>query len=137
LAAGWLSAQVQGAGVVNQVVLDGTGGVDGKSFAIDQSVAKRGRVAGHTPEARARQAEKPRGHAAAVKAWTPSAQPGWLTEEFYRKKIQPRLSGITVPAISSALGLSIPYAVEIRAGKQLLHPRHWLRLAMLAGVSQE
>jgi CRISPR-associated endonuclease Cas1 len=98
-------------------------------------VAKRGRVTAHSPEARARQAEKQRRHAAEVKAWHPSKQPGWLTEEFYREKIKPRLSGVTVPAIASALGLSVPYAAEIRAGRQLPHPRHWLTLARVVHVS--
>jgi len=92
---------------------------------------------GHSPEARARQAEKKRRHDAEVKAWNPTDKPGWLTEEFYREKIQPRLSGITIPAISSALGLSQPYAAEIRAGRQLPHPRHWQTLAQLIGVSQK
>ena len=99
--------------------------------------AKLGRVAGHSPEARARQAEKQRRHAAEVKAWNPSDQPAWLTEEFYREKIQPRLSGVTVPALSSALGLSEPYAAEIRAGRQQPHPRHWQVLAKVVGVSSE
>jgi CRISPR-associated endonuclease Cas1 len=93
--------------------------------------AKLGRVAAHTPEARARQAEKQRRHAAEVKAWNSSDKPDWLTEEVYREKIQPRLSGITVPALSSALGLSEPYAAEIRAGRYLPHPRHWQTLARL------
>ena len=100
-------------------------------------LAKRGRVAGHSPEARARQAEKQRRHAAEVKAWNPSDKPDWLTEEFFRERIQPRLSGITVPAISSALGLSVPYAAEIRAGRQLPHPRHWITLARLVSVPQK
>jgi hypothetical protein len=98
--------------------------------------AKLGRVAGHSAEARTRQAKKQRQHAADLKAWNPSDQPGWLTEEFYREKIQPRLSGITVPGLSSALGLSLPYAAEIRAGRYLPHPRHWLTLAGLAHVSE-
>jgi hypothetical protein len=97
-------------------------------------LAKRGRVAGHSPEARVRQAEKQRRHAAELKAWNPSDQPGWLTEEFCREKIQPRLSGITVPALSSALGLSAPYAAEIRAGRQRPHQRHWKALAKLVGM---
>jgi hypothetical protein len=88
-----------------------------------------GRVAGHSPKARAPQAEKQRRHAAEAKAWNPSDQPDWLTEEVYREKIQPRLARITVRAISSALGLSEPYAAEIRAGRQLPHSRHWLTLA--------
>jgi len=93
--------------------------------------AKLGRVAGHSPKARARQAEKQRQHAAEMKAWNPLDKPGWLTEEVYRKKIQPGLAGITVPAIASALGISQPYAAEIRAGRYLPHPRHWLALARL------
>jgi hypothetical protein len=100
-------------------------------------LAKLGRVAGHSPEARARQAEKKRRHDAEVKAWNSSDKPDWLTEGFYREKIQPRLTGITVPAISSALRLSVPYAAEIRAGRLLPHPRHWLMLAQLAGVSHD
>jgi len=97
-------------------------------------LAKLGRIAGHSPEARARQGEKQRRHAAEVEAWNPSKQPGWLTEEFYGEKIKPRLSGVTVTAISSALGLSVPYAAEIRAGRQLPHPRHWQTLARLVGI---
>jgi len=96
--------------------------------------AKLGRVGGHSPQARARQAEKQRRHAAEVKVWNPSDQPDWLTEEVYREKIQPRLAGITVPVMSSALGISQPYAAVIRAGRYLPHPRHWETLARLVGV---
>jgi hypothetical protein len=91
------------------------------------------RVCGH----RARQAEKQRRHATALKAWHPSDKPNWLTEEVYREKIQPRLAGITIPVISSALGVSQPYAAEIRAGRYLPHPRHWLALAQIIGASAE
>jgi CRISPR-associated endonuclease Cas1 len=100
-------------------------------------VAKLGRVKGHSPEARAQQAEKQRRHAAAVKVWNPTHKPDWLTEEFFREKIQPQLSRVTVPAISSNLGISEPYAAEIRAGRYLPHPRHWLTLAVLAGISSD
>ena len=92
-------------------------------------------MAGHSPEARARQSEKQRQHAAELKAWKPSDKPDWLTEDVYREKIQPRLDAITVPVIASALGISQPYAAEIRAGRYLPHPRHWLTLARLIGVS--
>ena len=89
------------------------------------------------PEARARQAEKQQRHAAEVNAWNPADQPEWLTEEFYRQKIQPRLSGITVPAIASDLALSEAYAAEIRAGRQRPHLRHWLTLAQMVGLQPE
>jgi len=78
-----------------------------------------------------------RRHAAELKAWNPSNYSDWLTEEFHWEEIQPRLSGITVPAISSALGLSVPYAGGIRAGRQRQHPRHWLALSRLVSVSQK
>ncbi len=52
--------------------------------------------------------------------------------EDYRKKIQARLTTFTVSAIASALGISKPYATDIRAGKRVPHPRHWLTLAGLA-----
>ncbi len=99
--------------------------------------AQLGRLAGHSPEARARQAEKQRRHAAALKAWHPSDKSDWLDEETYRGKIQPRLTGVTVPAIASALGISQPYAAEIRAGRRRPHPRHWLTLAQRVGVSRD
>jgi hypothetical protein len=61
-------------------------------------VAKQGRVAGHSHEARARQAEKLRRHAAEVEAWSPSEQLGWLTVEVYLEKIHAHLAGITALA---------------------------------------
>jgi hypothetical protein len=99
--------------------------------------AKLGRVAGHSPEARARQAEKQHRHAAAVKAWRLSEKPDWLNEQTYREKIQPRLAGITLPVIASARGISQPYAAEIRAGRCAPHPRHWQALAKLVGVLRD
>ena len=99
--------------------------------------ARLGRVAGHSREARARQAEKQRRHAAAKRAWRPSDQPAWLDEQTYLQKIQPRLAGVTIPVIASALGLSEPYAAEIRAGRRRPHPRHWQTLARIIGVSPD
>ena len=99
--------------------------------------ARLGRVKGHSPEARARQAEKQRRHAAAAKSWNPSDKPEWLTEEIYRENVQPKLSTVTVRTISSNLGISEPYAAEIHSGRYLPHPRHWQQLAMLVGTSTD
>jgi hypothetical protein len=52
-----------------------------------------------------------------------------LSDKTYEHKILPRLAGITVSAIASALDVSMPYATEIRAGKRRPCPRHWLTLA--------
>ena len=100
-------------------------------------VARKGRVASHSREAETSRAETQRRHSAAIHAWRPSELPEWLNEESYRTKIQPALAGITVPAIASALGISGPYATEIRAGKRRPHPRHWLALARLVRLSPE
>jgi CRISPR-associated endonuclease Cas1 len=96
--------------------------------------AQKGRLASHGSEAEAKRAESRRRHAAALTAWRPSDQPAWLDEETYLRKIQPRLSSVTVPAIRTALGVSKAYATNIRGGKRLPHPRHWQALARLAGI---
>jgi len=99
--------------------------------------ARLGRVATHSREAEARRAETQRRHAAARWAWRASDKPAWLDEETYLRKIQPRLAAVTVPAISSALSVSEPYATDIRAGRRRPHPRHWQALARLVGVGPE
>ena len=93
--------------------------------------AHHGRIAAQSRKAQARRAETQRRHAAALQAWRPSDQPAWLNEETYRGKIQPRLAGVTVSAISFALGISEPYATDIRSGRRVPHPRHWQTLARL------
>jgi CRISPR-associated endonuclease Cas1 len=99
--------------------------------------AKVGRIAAHSPEAKARRIETKRRHDAARRSWRPSDNPAWLNEETYQKRIEPRLGGITVLVISSSLSVSEPYAADIRAGKRQPHPRHWPALARLTGVSEQ
>ena len=96
--------------------------------------AKLGRIATHSRKAEALRAETQRKHAAALAAWQPTELPEWLNEDAYRTRIQPALAGITVPAIATELGVSIPYATDIRRGRRIPHPRHWLTLAKLVGV---
>jgi hypothetical protein len=96
--------------------------------------AQKGRLASHSWEAQASRAEKGRLHTVARWAWLPSNQPAWLDEQTYREKIHPGLAGVTVRAVASALGVSLPYASNIRAGKLQPHPRHWLTLARLVGI---
>ncbi len=97
--------------------------------------ARLGRLATHTPEAEALRAATKRRHDAALRNWRISDLPDWLNEETYREKIQPRLVGVSVPAISSALGISKPYATDIRRGRRRPHLRHWHSLAQLVGFS--
>jgi CRISPR-associated endonuclease Cas1 len=106
-------------------------GVSRKGMIV---AAKLGRIATHSRDAEALRAKTQRKHAAALAAWKPSELPEWLNEEAYQAKIQPALAGLTVPAISSALDISQPYATAIRAGRRRPHPRHWLSLAQLVGL---
>jgi len=99
--------------------------------------AQKGRLASHSSEAQASRTEKGHRHTAARQAWLPSNQPSWLNEQTYREKIHPRLTTVTVRSLASALGVSIPYASNIRSGKRDPHPRHWQALARLAGIAPE
>jgi hypothetical protein len=86
------------------------------------------------PIAQARRAETQRRQNMALKAWNPKSLPPWLDENFYRQKVQPRLGLIQVRSIQSKLSVSEPYALRIRAGKCVPHPRHWSSLSKLVGV---
>jgi len=61
-------------------------------------------------------------------------QPSWLTSDFYVEKVQPQLAEISAGAIASQIEVSRWYAGRIRQGYRP-HPRHWLALAKLVGVS--
>jgi len=99
--------------------------------------AQKGRLASHSSEAQANRAEKGRQNTAARWAWQPLKQPAWLNEQCYREKIRPALAGVTVRVIASTLGISLPYASNVRSGKLRPHPRHWQTLAQLVGIESE
>jgi hypothetical protein len=96
-------------------------------------VARIGRIAGHTPEALAKESESQRRHAKARSAWKASSQPKWLTEEFFSEKIQPLLTDFSNSTIASKIDVSRWYAGQIRQGYRP-HPRHWQILAQLVGI---
>ena len=95
--------------------------------------AEGGRKLAHSPSVLARQSETMRRHMAARKAWVASSQPDWLNEDTYLNRIQPLLRNVSNSEIALALSVSLPYAVDIRSGKHLPHPRHWQKLADLVG----
>jgi len=68
---------------------------------------------------------------AAKGAWEPSDLPEWLNGKAYRERIMPRLVTAAVRTVMEALQISKPYAVDIRSGKRVPHPRHWEKLARL------
>jgi len=93
-------------------------------------VARIGRIAGHTPEALAKEGKTQRRHALARSAWTPAKQPAWLTEQVFSERIQPLLSQASATAIARQIGVSRWYAGRICKGDRP-HPRHWQALAEL------
>jgi CRISPR-associated endonuclease Cas1 len=98
-------------------------------------VARLGRAASKTPEARVRVSATQRRQAAARYGWSPSSQPDWLTEGVYTEKVKPLLARASISEIARALDVSYPYAAAIRAGRRRPHARRWAALAELVGVT--
>jgi len=99
------------------------------------SGARLGRVAAQSVQAQERRKETKRRHDLARRNWSPSGQAVCLNEEAYTKRILPALGSATLSQIASAIGVSIPYASDIRRGRRRPHPRHWQALAELVDVS--
>ncbi len=99
-------------------------------------VAKVGRVAGHTPEAIAKESATHRKHGEARRRWKSSSQPSWLTEKVFSEQIQPALVQASAAAIAKRIGVSRWYAGRIREGYRP-HPRHWQALAHLVNISAD
>jgi hypothetical protein len=99
--------------------------------------AKTGRIAAQLPRANEKRTQTQREHQAAQRAWCLATNPSWLTPEFYDKQIQPKLGSAMISRVASLLRVSDSYAADIRAGRRRPHPRHWLKLAELSGMSPE
>jgi hypothetical protein len=97
-------------------------------------LAKVGRVAAQSADSRRKHSETQRQHEAAKRAWRSSARVDWPDEKAYLRQIQPRLAAIPISSLASTLGISEPYAAQVRAGQHRPHPRHWLVLARLVGI---
>jgi CRISPR-associated endonuclease Cas1 len=100
------------------------------------NVARLGRIAARSPEARTRHAASERRHANARSAWDASSQPAWLTSGIFSQRIQPLLASVSTSAICRRIGVSRWYASRIRQGHRP-HPRHWQALAELVKVSPD
>src|SRR5438874_2530024 len=103
--------------------------VRAKEVLID--AARKGRIEAQTPRALAQLAEKQRSHRLAERVWKPRDNPRWLDQTAYDEHVLPRLTNITISTIALELGVSLPYASDIRAGRRIPHPRHWLNLVRL------
>ena len=100
------------------------------------SGARLGRVAAQSAQARERRQETKRFHDAARKTWSAANQPAWLNAESYAEKILPSLKRASLSKIAGAIGVSIPYASDIRRGRRIPHPRHWAKLVELLAISR-
>ena len=98
--------------------------------------ANLGRVASHATDAAAKRAATQRTNAQAAREWTDTDQPGWLTNDFYIKRIQPILSSMPCSRIAKALNVSRNYSNQVRKGR-IPHARHWGVLAQLVGVRSD
>jgi hypothetical protein len=97
-------------------------------------VARLGRLAARSPEARAKHGATRRKHAKACAEWDASTQPAWITDQLYTEEIQPQLSQVSTSTIASRIGVSRWYAGRIRQGYRP-HPRHWQALAQMVGLA--
>jgi hypothetical protein len=100
-----------------------------------RKASKLGRLETHKPQAQARRSETQRRQQAARKNWKSESLPDWLDKKFYRDQIQPKISTIQVRTIQFELSVSEPYALRIREGACVPHPRHWQKLAALANLN--
>jgi len=52
---------------------------------------------------------------------------------FIFEKVRRKLATVAISALSSSIGVSEPYAADVRTDRRP-HPRHWQALAKLAGI---
>jgi CRISPR/Cas system-associated endonuclease Cas1 len=97
------------------------------------TAASKGRVVSHSSTAQAKRSKTRKANHAALREWSASDQPAWLTEEFYAQKIRPLLFPLSSRSIARQLKVSRGYANEIRHGR-MPHQRHWQTLARLTGL---
>jgi CRISPR-associated endonuclease Cas1 len=101
-----------------------------------RKAAALGRNAALSADSQARRKETQRRNARAQHGWIAADHPSWLDQEAYVRRILPRLSGLTVSTIASAIKVSLGYADSIRKGKVHPHARHWVKLAKLVRVGK-
>jgi hypothetical protein len=99
-------------------------------------LAKVGRIVTLGTAAQRKRSATQRRHEEAKRAWRNSPNANQfeqknLEQKNYDNEIQPRLASVTIAKIASTLGVSEPYAADIRAGRRRPHPRHWQTLAEL------
>jgi CRISPR-associated endonuclease Cas1 len=100
-------------------------------------VMKQGRTVAQRPEATAKRSATQRRNAQALAAWRTTDLPAWLTPQAFAQRVQPRLSSVRTADVARTLKVSESYAARIRSGERAPHPRHWVSLAELSGVTPQ
>ena len=54
-----------------------------------------------------------------------------MTQDEYRERVLPTLASVSSRAIMAAMDVTQAYALDVRKGKRLPHPRHWSCVAEL------
>jgi CRISPR-associated endonuclease Cas1 len=98
-------------------------------------IASEGRVVSRSSNAQAKRSGTQIANQTSIREWSTLDKPSWLTAEFYAVNIRPLILTLSSTLIKRQLGCSRGYAGEIRKGR-VPHPRHWLTLAKLTGVSK-
>jgi hypothetical protein len=99
-----------------------------------RAVAEKGRLTAQSPSAQVSRSATQKRNWSQIREWEASSNPEWLNEQTYKQEILPRLASCKTSKIARSLGVSLQYAVWIRRGKRVPHPRHWSALAQLAEV---
>ena len=98
------------------------------------------RLAGEDPahgsEAKCKRGETLRENARLSREWE-AQNPSVMTEEDYRKRVLPALATVPSRAIMAAMDVSQAYALAVRNGKRLPHPRHWEALRSLSNAHDQ
>jgi CRISPR-associated endonuclease Cas1 len=101
-----------------------------------RGLASKGRLSSHSDNAEAKRSKTRLANHEALRSWSPSDLPSWLTAKFYAERVQPLISSLSTTAIARSLVVSKGYATEIRLGR-VPHPRHWQALVKLVDVSEK
>lgn len=113
-------------------------GQDRANIAVATTRLAELRTAGldpsHGAEAKRSRAEKLRENTRLNREWDASGAPA-MTEEEYRGRVAPALAGVPSRVIMAAMGVSQAYALDVRNGKRVPHPRHWETLGALSPQS--
>jgi len=84
----------------------------------------------HGNDAKRKRAETRRENARRNREWDATTVPA-MTEDEYRERVLPTLANVPSRVIMATMGVTQAYALDVRQGKRVPHPRHWQMLGKL------